>query len=158
VPGAGFGFGQERDDLSQRDGDLSGQVGWILALVATCGLAGKHDPPAGTLERDAVRKASRFRPFGRLQDAHGAGSPGKWAIVVQNELTEGKRMNCRSLAPIGRAFPDRNSGPPGAGAANLPVANRGKVADTDPPSRAPIFRAIPDPKLPARNEPHTFQT
>ena len=54
----------------KRDADLGGHVGRIFALLVAAGLAGQHDPAAGTVDRDAVRKAARLRPFGRLQDTH----------------------------------------------------------------------------------------
>ena len=38
--------------------DLPGHVGLIVALLVAAGLAGKHDPSAGTIDRDAVRKAA----------------------------------------------------------------------------------------------------
>jgi hypothetical protein len=44
----------------------------IFALLAA-GLAGKHDPSAGTIDRYAVREAAWLRPFGRLQDTHEQG-------------------------------------------------------------------------------------
>jgi hypothetical protein len=58
------------DDPSQGHPDLPGHIGLIFPLLVASGLAGKDDPSAGTIERDAVREAARLRPFGWLQDTH----------------------------------------------------------------------------------------
>jgi hypothetical protein len=42
----------------------------IFARLIAAGLTGKHDPFAGAIDHDAVGKAARFRPFGRLQNMH----------------------------------------------------------------------------------------
>jgi len=70
VLGPGPGFTEQLDDPSQRDADLSGQIGLILALLVASGLAREDDPSAGAIDRDAVRKAAWLRPFGWLQDKH----------------------------------------------------------------------------------------
>jgi hypothetical protein len=53
VLGTGPGLREQFDDPSQRDSDLSGHIGLIFTLLAA-GLAGQHDPSAGTIDRDAV--------------------------------------------------------------------------------------------------------
>jgi hypothetical protein len=68
--GTGPRLGQQLDDPAQRCCDLPGHVWLIFPLLIAAGLAGKHDPSAGTIERDAVREGARLRPFGRLQDLH----------------------------------------------------------------------------------------
>jgi hypothetical protein len=68
--GTGAGLAEQLDDAFQRGAHLPGHVGLILALLIAAGLAGKHDPFAGAIDHDAVRKAAGFRPFGRLQDKH----------------------------------------------------------------------------------------
>ena len=51
---------QQLDDPPQRDGDLTGHIGLIVALLVAAGLAGQHHPFAGTIDFDAVRKAARL--------------------------------------------------------------------------------------------------
>src|ERR1700731_2082537 len=60
VLGPGAGLRKQLDDPAQRRSDLPGHVGLIVTLLVTAGLAGKHDPSAGAIERDAVRKAARL--------------------------------------------------------------------------------------------------
>jgi len=62
------GLAEQLDDPPQRGADLPGHIGLIVALLVAAGLAGQHDPAAGTIDRDAVRKAARFstiRPVAR---------------------------------------------------------------------------------------------
>src|SRR6201999_712971 len=60
---------QELDNAFQRDADLPCHVGRIAALLVA-GLPRQDDPAAGRIHNDAVRKTTRLRPFGRLQDLH----------------------------------------------------------------------------------------
>ena len=68
--GAGAGLAEQLDDAFQRGADLPGHVALILARLIAAGLARKHDPFAGAVDHNAVGKAARFRPFGRLQNKH----------------------------------------------------------------------------------------
>ena len=52
--GAGAGLGEQLHDPLQRAADLGGHVGLIVALLVAAGLAGQHDPFAGTVDLDAV--------------------------------------------------------------------------------------------------------
>ena len=58
--GAGPGLGEQLDDPSQGNPDLSGHVRLILALLIASGLTGKNDPSARTIDFDAVGKAARL--------------------------------------------------------------------------------------------------
>ena len=60
VLGARPGLTEQLDDTPQRHRDLACHIGLIVALLVAPGLAGKHDPLAGTIDRDAVRKAAGF--------------------------------------------------------------------------------------------------
>ena len=60
VLGTGAGLRQQLDDPAQRDPDLRGHVGLVFALLVAAGLARQHDPSAGTIDLDAVRKAARL--------------------------------------------------------------------------------------------------
>src|SRR5882724_2582190 len=66
VFGTGAGLSKQLDDPLQRGADLGGHIRLVVALFVTAGLSGQHDPFAGTVDFDAVRKAAGFRPFGRL--------------------------------------------------------------------------------------------
>lgn len=68
--GTGAGFAQQLDDALQRRADLGCHVGNVVALFVAAGLPRQHDPFARSVERDTVREAAGFRPFGRLQDTH----------------------------------------------------------------------------------------
>ena len=70
------GLAEQLDDPLQRDADLGCHIRLIVALLVAAGLAREHDPFAGTVNLDAVRKAAGFRPFGRLQDTHEQVLPG----------------------------------------------------------------------------------
>jgi hypothetical protein len=62
------GLCQQLDDPSQRDRNLPGHIGLIFTLVVASGLAGKDDPSAGTIDRDAVQKrrgALTIRPIAK---------------------------------------------------------------------------------------------
>src|ERR1700675_730089 len=48
VLGTGASLREQLDDPAKRDPALPGQVGLIFALLVAAGLAGKHDPAAGT--------------------------------------------------------------------------------------------------------------
>src|SRR5882672_6637262 len=89
--GAGAGLGQQLDDPPQRDGDLTGHIGLIVALLVAAGLAGQHYPFAGTIDFDAVRKAARLLPVGRLQDTHELNSPN---LNVIPGWSEGPDLRC----------------------------------------------------------------
>src|SRR6267142_1357943 len=67
---SGPGFTEQLDDPSQRDADLSSQIGLIFAVLVTAGLASEDDPSAGAIDRDAVGKAAWLGPCGRLQGKH----------------------------------------------------------------------------------------
>ena len=54
------GLAEQLDDPPQRHRDLTRHVRLIIALLVAAGLAGQHDPFAGTIDRDAVRKAAGF--------------------------------------------------------------------------------------------------
>src|SRR5712671_633147 len=58
VFGAGARLSQQLDDPFQGRADLGGHVGLILPLLVATGLAGQHDPFAGTVDLDAVRKTA----------------------------------------------------------------------------------------------------
>jgi len=60
VLGTGAGLRKQLDDPAQRRPHLARHIGLIVPLLIAAGLAGKHDPSAGTIERDAVRKAARL--------------------------------------------------------------------------------------------------
>src|SRR5882672_8324173 len=132
--GAGAGLGQQLDDPPQRDGDLTGHIGLIIALLVAAGLAGQHYPFAGTIDFDAVRKAARLLPVGRLQDTHELNSPGdtrpailstnrthaptsKWrfaqhciGIFARCKSIRGRRYGPALPDPLGRAsWPARHS-------------------------------------------------
>jgi hypothetical protein len=64
------GLAEQLDDAFQRGADLPHHVGLIVTFFVAAGLAGEHDPFAGTVDHDAMGKAARFRPFGRLQHLH----------------------------------------------------------------------------------------
>src|SRR5689334_21626114 len=87
------GFAQELDDPLQPASDLRGEIGRIVALLVAAGLAGQNNPFAGAVDHDTMRKAARFRPFGRLQDTH--------------ELYSSRGLPV-SLAPIRPMIPQRN--------------------------------------------------
>jgi hypothetical protein len=93
VLGAGAGLAEQLDDPLQRLSNLGGKVRRVVALLVAAGLAGQHHPFAGSIDHDTVRKAARFRPFGRLQDTH--------LLASSQELTA-------SLAPIRSMIPQRN--------------------------------------------------
>src|ERR1700682_1367874 len=80
VPGTCSGLGKQLDDPSQGRPDLPGHIGLIFTLLVASGLAGKDDPSAGTIDRDAVREAAWLRPFGRLQGTHEQVLPGKRSL------------------------------------------------------------------------------
>src|ERR1700682_2773188 len=84
VLGSGPGFTEQLDDPSQRDADLSSQIGLIFALLVAAGLPGEDDPSAGAIDRYAVRKAAWFGPFGRLQGQH--------ELVLQVRRYSGARL------------------------------------------------------------------
>jgi hypothetical protein len=79
--GASSGLSQQLDDPSQRYPDLPGHVWLIVSLFVASGLAGKDDPSAGTINRDAVGKATRLGPFCRLQGKHVLSSKNKASIL-----------------------------------------------------------------------------
>jgi hypothetical protein len=60
VLGTGAGLRKQLDDLVQRRPHLARHIGLIIPLPVAAGLAGQYDPSAGTIERDAVRKAARL--------------------------------------------------------------------------------------------------
>src|SRR5439155_18587618 len=93
VLGTGAGLRKQLDDPAQRRSDLAGHIGLIVTLLVAAGLAGEYDPSASTIERDAVRKAARLWPVGRLQDTH------------QQFLQEN---GYDPLAPIAWTLPHRN--------------------------------------------------
>jgi len=66
----GAGLCQELDDPPQRGRDLGCEIRRIFALLVAAGLARQHHPSAGALDLHTMGKTARFRPFGRLQDAH----------------------------------------------------------------------------------------
>src|ERR1700738_1122235 len=70
VLGPGPGLSEQLDDPSQRRPHLPRHNGLLVALPVAAGLAGKDDPSARTIDRDAVRKAAWLCPFCRLQDTH----------------------------------------------------------------------------------------
>jgi hypothetical protein len=60
VLGTGPGLREQPDDPSQRHSNLPGHIGLVLPLLVATGLASEHDPSAGTIDCNAVRKAARF--------------------------------------------------------------------------------------------------
>ena len=74
--GPALGLAEQLDDPVQGGADLCGHIGLIVALLVAAGLAGQHDPSAGTIDRYAVGKAAWLRPFGRLQGLHEQFLPG----------------------------------------------------------------------------------
>src|SRR5262249_55951680 len=70
-------------------------------------------------DHDAMRKAARFRPFGRLQDTH--------------EFHSSRGLPA-SLAPIRPMIPQRNCALRRAASADLPVATADKVEHTGLPA------------------------
>src|SRR4051794_19038428 len=68
--GPGARLLEKPDDPAQCVADLSRHVGRVFTLFISTGLARKHDPSAGRVDNDTVRKAAGLRPFGWLQDMH----------------------------------------------------------------------------------------
>src|SRR5580700_2685703 len=58
VLGAGAGLAKQLHDPPQGVADLPAHIRLIFALLVAAGLAGQHDPAAGTIDLDAVRKAA----------------------------------------------------------------------------------------------------
>jgi hypothetical protein len=89
------------------------------------GLAGQHDPFAGTIDLDPVRKAARFRPLGRLQDTHEQ-------VLLRSPVLSTDQAGSHSEFKASEIKASRI-----AASAELRVANRRKLADTALPAIVP---------------------
>src|ERR1700730_18361913 len=112
---------QQLEDPPECYAALRRHVGQIVALLVAAGLSRQHDPSAGSVEFDAMRKPARFRPFGRLQDTHELFLPifacRIWSIHSTDHAAAPTAKLMRRIAA----------------SADLRVANRGEVVDPGPP-------------------------
>src|SRR6185437_8262739 len=126
VLGTGAGLGKQLDDPTQGNPHLCGHVRLVIPLLIAPGLAGEHDPSAGTIDRDTVREAARLGPFGRLQDTHEGSLQSQCRPPILSRFrTKCVPVRIQKMHWTG----DREPGPRST-SANLRVANPQGVADT----------------------------